>query len=274
MAQDPAAKSSSAKPRPYWHVDAKWVSGLLSLAALTVTLLSLTLFRLTAEENAVPLAAAALEAVISPEGEEDADAVSELRQTIEESGQEVFYPFPGVDVGITVEELESQSAEQVRARLFTALAEEVYWTGMQAEGEQSSGDLWKDIGFMAILTHQTHLKLQSVVAASAGLSVLFLALLAFFSHRAGRLASPGCALLLAGLPGLLLFGGVRGGSQAAAPAAGGVDRISALLGSIAPAADTALRTYLWSTGAGLALLLAGASAAIWLHLRTSTGDTS
>lgn len=46
---------ATARPRPYWHVDAKWVVGLVLLLVWSATLFGFGLYRLTDEKVAVPL---------------------------------------------------------------------------------------------------------------------------------------------------------------------------------------------------------------------------
>ncbi|MDX1601330.1 MAG: hypothetical protein R3191_07450 [Anaerolineales bacterium] len=255
-------QGSEAKPgrknRPYWHVDAKWVSGLIGLAAITATLLSFTLFRLTSEKHAVPLAASALEAAFSPPRESDQDTLTSLREEIQASDQDVFYPFPGIDVGVTADDLESQSVDQIRDRLFTGLAEEIYWSGSEASpGPQAEG-IWEEYGFMAIMTHKTHRLLRNMLWVSAGLSLLSLMSMSFFSHEAGKLASPGCALVLAGIPGFVFTSMLLSGTGDPQFIASGASetRLSGIALALSPALDIARQSYLWPTVGGVSLLLA------------------
>ena len=47
------SKQKSTKPRPYWHVDAKWITGILLVFTLSITFLVFNLGQITNAENGV-----------------------------------------------------------------------------------------------------------------------------------------------------------------------------------------------------------------------------
>ena len=65
------------RPRPYWHVDAKWICGLM--------LLVFNLVVLTAEKSAVELLTLGLALMYSQNGLDDEAEVAEMRRRIEAS---------------------------------------------------------------------------------------------------------------------------------------------------------------------------------------------
>jgi hypothetical protein len=93
--------SLPSRPRPYWHVDAKWVVGLLLLGVLSLTLLVYNLVQVTDEEPAVDALSLALALVLSPEGIDDPQSVElileQIRSSPDKVGQEPARGPPGRD---------------------------------------------------------------------------------------------------------------------------------------------------------------------------------
>jgi hypothetical protein len=66
------------------------------------------------------------------------------------------------------------------------------------------------IGPMGFISAETHAKLNRALIVLGSVSLVLLGLLIYFSHRFGRLGSPGCVIFLSAVPGLVLFSGMRG----------------------------------------------------------------
>lgn len=158
------------KTRPYWHVDAKWIAGVLLFCVLATTLLFASLFRLTDRGTTVrivstlfsdPAAAAAL-------GGGNTEKVREIGDKLYDGGA------AGMAAAIT-----SDPAQQA--------------------------ELKKQVGPFDFFTKGTHQTLQVLTVVGIILSLLLTVPLVLFSAGAGRFVSPGVVLLLASGPALPLW---------------------------------------------------------------------
>jgi len=89
---------STGKPRnsrPYWHVDAKWLTGLLLLALLNITFLVFILAQVTAPEQGITLLTVTLASSFSAEGGglDASGDVEIMRQKIAESPNGQWQPY-------------------------------------------------------------------------------------------------------------------------------------------------------------------------------------
>jgi hypothetical protein len=151
------------KKRPYWFVDAKWISGIIFVLLCTPMLLAFGLTQATSETVSVHM----------------------------------------FSIAFTEMKLAATPAEA------KSLAESVYTKGSQAlidrlpdkEAKQTieSVKTWIDL-----FTKPTNNWFLTVFIVLLVLEILPFGLLIFFSHRFGRIKSPGYALLFGGLPGLVL----------------------------------------------------------------------
>jgi hypothetical protein len=263
----PREPASGRKLRPYWHVDAKWVSGLLFALAWTLTLLALTAYQLTQPEPASTIGGNLLASMTATGdgGDEPDDSVGEFIAQVEVAGPGGLQPIPGMEATITVDDLARFTPDELRVHLFTQVAEQVYWEG--AETAEASGETaLSSLGLMALLTNETHLQIGSALLSLAAADLLLLLLLVAFSAGWGRLASPGVVLLMAGLPGAALLTPLTLGVRQTLTASSGGDGAGlAAMGQLAgpaliPAAEVAMRIWLASALVGgllLALAIVG-----------------
>lgn len=89
----------SRKPRPYWHVDAKWVTGLVLIFVLSAALLVHALTRITAERQAVDAVSTALAIAFSPKGLDEPTDLALLRERLKASPGGL-QPIPGLRITI------------------------------------------------------------------------------------------------------------------------------------------------------------------------------
>ncbi len=69
----------ASKQRPYWHVDAKWIAGLLLFFVLSAGLLVFNLVQITAEGPAVEMVSTAMALAFSQKGLDDETEIAEFR---------------------------------------------------------------------------------------------------------------------------------------------------------------------------------------------------
>ncbi len=218
------------KPRPYWHVDAKWLTGILLLFVLNITFLALILVLATTPEQGIALLTTTLASSYSAEGGglDEAGDIGIVKQRIAELPNGEWQPIPGMRIVVRAEDIAGKTPREVRLWFFQQWAEPIYYDGedglanlMTDPGMQSQ--LEGGIGPLGFISAETHAKLRAALAISGLVSLFLLGLLALFSYRFGRLGSPGCVILLAAIPGLVLMSGARGWLEHSAqpPAAGG-----------------------------------------------------
>ena len=206
-----------SKPRPYWHVDAKWLTGILLVFLLNITFLVFLLFRITAPGQGITILATTLASQFSFEGGGlDAQGdVDIMRQKIDESPNKQWQPIPGLEIIVRAEDIEGLSPREARLWFFRQWAEPLYYEGPQGlanlmtDPDMKAG-LEQGIGPLGIISAATHDKLLVALSVSGLVSLFFLGLLVFFSHRFGRLGSPGCVLFLVAVPDMIALAILRG----------------------------------------------------------------
>ncbi len=265
---------TSAKPakrRPYWHVDAKWLSAMLLLVALVGTLPVVALYRATSATSGPKLIAYVMAGMVSPEGIDSVAGLQELKAKIKKSGSQTLN-FGGVPVTITAADADQLTPRELRLKVVGGFSEKFYQQGPRQlatqQGATQAGieKAESDATFLRPLTKEGHDALGRVLLWLGLADVLLLGLLVFFSHRVGRLVSPGVVLFLVGLPGLL-FTAIA--SQPAAPVVTGrgsdsesvTGQLGAFAGFLVPLVikDFA-NVYIWALAVGAGLLFA---AAVW-----------
>ncbi len=208
---------TSPKPRPYWHVDAKWLTGNVLIFLLNITFLLFVLVQITGPEQGINLLATTLASQFSFEaGGLDAEGdIDIIRQMINESPDKQWQPIPGLEIVVRAEDIEGKTAREARLWFFRQWAEPLYYDGPTGLGDLMTDPAMKEglaqgVGPLSIVSAATHGKLVVFFAVSGVVSLFFLGLLVLFSHSFGRLGSPGCVIFVAAIPNLILLTGLRG----------------------------------------------------------------
>lgn len=201
--------------RPYWHVDAKWITGILLILLLNGTFLLFILRQVTAPEPGIETLTVLLASSFSREGLDQEADMQIMRQKIAESPDGAWQPIPGLNIVVREEDIAGLTPREMRLWFFRQLAEPIYYGGQQglvnlATDPEMAKDMEGGIGPMGFINAETHTKLNNALVVLGLVSLALLGLLIYFSYRFGRLGSPGCVIFLSAVPGLVLFSGMRG----------------------------------------------------------------
>jgi hypothetical protein len=269
------------KPRPYWHVDAKWITGILLLLLLNITFFIYLLVQVTSLQIGVNLLSTALASTFSFSGG-GLDAEGDLalmHQKIAAAPDGIWQPLPEFNIFVREADIAGLTPREARIWFFSQLAGPLYNDGAQGLADLSTDPevqksiLESGIGPLGVISAASNNKLKVALLGSGLISLLFLGLLILFSYRFGRLGSPGCVIFLAAIPGLLLFGGLRGWIGQAAQAAPPVEqtsitRYTQLAVDILPGViQSALQTYLALILVGIILILVALVGRFFFHER-------
>jgi hypothetical protein len=269
------------KPRPYWHVDAKWVTGILLLLLLNITFFLFLLVQVTSPEQGITLLSTSLASSFSMEsgGLDSTVDLAIMRQKIAQSPDGAWQPIPGLNIVIREADIAGKTPREARLWFFRQMAEPAYYNGTQGLADLADDPVMKasfldgGIGPLGVISAATNSKLTIALVVSGLISLLFLGLLIFFSYRFGRLRSPGCIIFLAALPGLLLFGGLRGwlsqAAQVSVPAEETtITRYTQMATDVLPGVvQNAMQTYGIFLFIGAGLLLVGLIGAVFIRER-------
>ena len=269
--------------RPYWHVDAKWITGLLLFFTLSITFLAFNLWQVTAADPGINALTLLLASAFSPEGLDSEADIAFMQEQLQASSTGEIQPIPGLRITIRAEDVAGMSPREVRLFFFRQWAEPLYYQGAAglaelADDPEMRQSIEEGIGPLTLLSAESHQQLFPVWVGLALLDLLLIGLLIIFSNRFGRLSSPGCVLFLTALPAAALLALMRQSllnQLAAAPPTG--ESLSARLLSLAVTAlpdvlDLVLRNYLIVVAVGLGLVLLGLLGALfWPQKRQTAG---
>ena len=193
-------------PRPYWHVDAKWVCGILLVFTLAATLILFSLVKLTDKDRAPTVGALIIGMGFIRGNTVDTE---EAREALAEAGG-VIQPIPNVpSIKITEADL-SLSPAEISIKVFKPITESIYNNGIEATADkfgatpEQKEKFVKDAALLNIFTKDTHQALNKFFRIFAVISLLLALGVIYFSARWGRLSNLGTLLLLVSLPGTLI----------------------------------------------------------------------
>ncbi len=275
--------NGSPRPRPYWHVDAKWITGILLLFLLSGTFLTLILARITAPERGIELLTVLLANSFSREGLDQEADMEIMHEKIAESPNGAWQPIPNVNIYVRKEDIAGLSPREMRLWFFRQLAEPIYYEGGKGLAGLSTDpemreNMEQDVGLLGFISAENHSRLNRALLILGSVSLVFLGLLSFFSYRFGRLGSPGCVIFLAAIPGIVIFSMLRGwlehGMQAPDPQAEETyitvyaQTFNRLASDALPGiVESGLQTYLLLALFGIVLILAALIVTVVSSLR-------
>jgi len=259
---------SSRKPRPYWHVDAKWLTGMLLVIVLWFTFLTYNLYQITAEEPGIDFLTMALASAFSQTGGglDQVGDVELMREKVLESPDGSWQPIEGLNIIVYAEDIADLSPREARLWFFRQWAEPLYYKGPSglaalADDPEMQTSIEEGSGMLALVSAETHTQLAGFLGVLALVSAGLMGLLVLFSYRFGRLGSPGCAIFLAALPGLILLPIQGSLTEAPETQAAGEQLttsvfLTSVLGDALPVViDILLRSYLTFLLIGFALMV-------------------
>lgn len=192
--------------RPYWHVDLKWVCGILLVICLSISLGLHVVSKLTSRDVGVPLATLVVASLFSPDGLDSDEGLEEIKA--EYAGlapTEVIHPIEGQPVTITKHDLDTLTPRDLRLKIFGQVVERVYDDGVEALAEETAeetarspdqqAEIRSEAGLFNLFSADVHQRLQGFFWLSLVPTLALLAGVVYFSHRWGRLVSVGVALL-------------------------------------------------------------------------------
>lgn len=193
------SEEKDSKPRPYWHVDLKWICGIFVFIALFAASVLCVVSTIMSPSVAIPTATYIAAQQFSKNGLDDPKDIEKIKKELEKTHKTEFKPFEGVDARITKSDLNNLTPREIRLKLFRQVVEPIYHS-------QASKETMRQYGVVAFINEKMYGTLTSLFAWSLVVSAVFIAGLVYFSHRFGKLVSPALLLLTFGtLPTLLLF---------------------------------------------------------------------
>lgn len=201
---------SESKTRPCWHVDAKWVAGIILTFTLSLSFLVYSLVIITAEKPAIDTLTIGLALAFSQNGLDDEAEIAELKQALKLSPDKSIHPIPGLNVVIREQDINGLTPRQIRFYIFRQIAEPLYKRGPEglaalAGDPKMENKMVEDSGILGFLTLKTHRTLKNLLLILGLISFILFVPLVLFSYRFGRIASPGIVIFISSLPGALAF---------------------------------------------------------------------
>ncbi|MFH1446409.1 MAG: hypothetical protein ABIG43_03240 [Chloroflexota bacterium] len=275
------SKQKSVKPRPYWHVDAKWIIGILLVFILSITFIVFNLGQITNAENGIDLQTLMIASIFNQQsgGLDDNVTMETILQNIAEEPKGAWQPVPGLNITVREEEIEGLALREIRLLFFRKWAEPLYNDGIDglanlADDPELRANIIEGGALLEIISAENHSKLQLVLVGLVITDLVLLALLILFSYRFGRLSSPGFVIFLAALPGILLLPLSAGlGETSSATSSEGIGVYTAMLTNIAAEAlpdviSIVSRNYLIFLGIGSGLIFLALLGTIFIRKKT------
>lgn len=248
------------------------------VCAVSLLVLNIGLVRITARRPAVDTLTMAMALLHSPSGLDDPKDIVDLQRQVEKNSAKSIRPMPGMRITLQADQIVGRAPREVRLAFFRKWAQPLYEQGATglsalATDPQQKASILDNANLYDLMTLRSHVVLTRVLLGLAGGSVVLLVLLILFSHRFGRIGSPGFVLLAASLPGALFFTILTEVvyPQSVPPGGTGVAGMAGYLASnlIPNPAQTLSQTFLLFFVIGFGLIVVSALARIVAGIRKS-----
>ncbi len=192
-------------------MDAKWITSLILVPLLSAAFLLFSLVRLTAEQPAVETMSLVLATMFTGNALDDATDIDLFREQLRDDPDGCIRPIEALQIDVCQDDIAGLSPREARLLIFRQMAQPLYAHGGDgltelAADPETAQVMDQGIGALSFFTLDTHLALQRALKALAIASAILFVPLMIFSHRFGRIGTPGCAIFVAALPGALFFG--------------------------------------------------------------------
>ncbi|MBM7615027.1 hypothetical protein [Alkaliphilus hydrothermalis] len=257
----------NTKVRPYWHIDLKWITGIILVFVLSLTFFISGLMVITKEDMAVEKMSILLAAMFSPDGLDAEADFDEVEKELETNSKGEFNPFPGLKISFTREDIDMYPPRELRIKIFKQIAAPVYREGAEGIHAIVEGDdpelqqkFSDDMGILSIINLKNHLVLKRIQLYLLITTIVLLIPFIYFSYGFGRLGNPGLVVSLASLPSALIFTIaskiMENKIASIAIVEGGSHRFKEILSSVAlPVVKSFLSIYLNALKIGVGLVI-------------------
>ena len=192
--------------RPYWHVDAKWIFGILLTISLSCLLILSTAHTLSSKENAPRIVATIIGKSLMHNNTVD---TTEITKKIKQSGGKI-HPIPFIpSITITAADLKL-TQDELSLKIFLPITNNIYDNGIEEaaneyiKSETQKEQFIKQAFFLQYSTKTTHDTLMTPIIILGALSILFSCAVIYFSAGWGRLSNIGLLLIYVSLPGIVV----------------------------------------------------------------------
>ncbi|NTV30358.1 hypothetical protein HGA91_00055 [candidate division WWE3 bacterium] len=197
-------------PRPYWFVDAKWIVSIILFITVLLTIPTYALYKVSEEQPAKQILTYVVAYLFSPDGIDHPDEIKAIRQHLLVNPNPPIEIFDGFALPFTYDEVADRSPKEIRLEIFGQISKALYEMGPESftVSHIKDVDMQKIISenkdFIYPFTQLGHQQIQQYLIGLGVFSGIMLGFLMIFSHRYGRLITPGVIFCLSGLPTLLI----------------------------------------------------------------------
>lgn len=175
--------------RPYWYVDAKWVTGIICFFILSALLLSFSFWRLTSRSVAVPLMGKTIAYMYSRNGLDNEGEILKMKEKIENAPDGRLKPIPTMNIYVTSSDLSGKTPREIRIWFFEQVADPIW-------GQKDTQKAMKEYGVLALFSQNTNKTLSYTLIIFFVLLIIFGFLFIKFSTEMGRLFGPGLLFVI------------------------------------------------------------------------------
>ena len=198
MLKNMTTTPTATRTRPYWHVDLKWIFGILLFFALGATLLLYNLSSLTERNKAINISATIVASLFSRNGLDDPSGLDAFRQKIAANPSNQVSPieeFPWLQV--SKHDALTLSPKDLKIDIFSQLTGPIYDKGVKGAATTLTPDptqqakFINDVALLGLFTKETHDILQRTFIVTLIVSLICAVAVIYFSAGWGKLVSIG-----------------------------------------------------------------------------------